>query len=228
MNDTVYLAEEQLEAIIDAALFVAGQPLTPERLLQLFDEDNAPSKDAIKAALAHLQTNHTHSNLLLIESGAGFQYQVKQELSPWLCRLWDEKPQRYSRAFYETLALIAYRQPITRAEIEDVRGVAVSTSIIKSMQEREWVKVVGHRDAPGKPAIYGTTKHFLDYFNLKSLSELPSLLELQDLDTVESELAETLEASNQPVQQSLPMEQGDADAALDFPDVDETEKALPQ
>lgn len=186
---------EQLQIILEAALLVAGQPLPISRLQKLFDENDAPP-DAltIKQALNALAERYAAtSGVELKELASGYQFQAKTELSPWLTRLWEERPPRYSRAVLETLALIAYRQPITRAEVEEIRGVSVSSHITKTLLEREWIRVIGYRDLPGKPALYGTTKTFLDHFNLKSLDELPTLAELNDLANQEAKLHVQLE-----------------------------------
>lgn len=180
--------EQQLKKIIEAAIFAAGEPLSIDRLLSLFDEEERPEKAQVQQALAELANDYTERGLELKEVGSGFRFQARSDTSRWVSRLWEERAPRYSRALLETLALVAYRQPITRAEIEDIRGVAVSTNIIKTLQEREWVRVVGHRDVPGKPAMYATTREFLDYFNLKSLDQLPPLSELKDLDKLNAEL----------------------------------------
>ena len=157
--------------------------------MSLFPEDKHPGKDAIKNALAALQKQYLeHTSLELKEVSTGFRFQVRDDYSSWVAKLFEERPARYSRATLETLALITYRQPITRAEIEEVRGVSVSSQIIKTMIERDWIRVVGHRDVPGKPALYATTKGFLDYFNLKSLNELPALADLRDIDAINAEL----------------------------------------
>lgn len=179
---------ERLKAIIEGALLAAGQPLNLDRLLALFVDDDAPTPDALREALASLMSDCVNRGIELVEVGSGFRYQVKADVAPWVGRLWDEKPSKYSRATLETLALIAYRQPVTRGEIEDVRGVSVSSQIIRSLLEREWVRVIGHRDVPGKPALYGTTKGFLDYFNLKNLSDLPPLAEIRSIESIEREL----------------------------------------
>ena len=179
----------QLKRIVEAALLAAGHPLTLVQLNELFNEEEMPGVDAIANALAELQADCGERGIELVEVASGWRYQIRQETQPWVSRLWSERQTKYSRALLETLALIAYRQPITRAEIEQIRGVAVSTNIIKTMEEREWIRVVGHRDVPGKPALFGTTKHFLDYFNLKSLDELPPLAELRDLNEIEPQLA---------------------------------------
>jgi segregation and condensation protein B len=171
-----------LRRIVEGAILAAGQPMTITKLLELFDEQVAPGKDDIAAALADIQISCAERGFELKEVASGWRFQVRDDLAPWVNRLWEEKPQKYSRALLETLALIAYRQPITRGDIEEIRGVAVSSHIMKTLLEREWVKVVGHRDVPGRPSLYATTRQFLDYFNLKSLEELPSLSEIRDLD----------------------------------------------
>lgn len=184
---------EQLQTILEAALMVAGRPLPIAHMQRLFDENDQPTVAEIRAALDALQSRFSTSGIELREVASGFQFQAKAELSPWLCKLWEERPPRYSRAFLETLALIAYRQPITRAEIEEIRGVSVSSNIVKTLLEREWIRVIGYRDVPGKPALYGTTKMFLDHFNLVSLDELPTLAEIKDLDSQEAKLQVQLE-----------------------------------
>ena len=180
---------EMLKRIVEAALLAAGHPLSPVQLLALFGEEEQPARDDIARALATLQDECSGRGIELVEVASGFRYQIRTDVPPWVARLWAERPSRYSRALLETLALIAYRQPITRAEIEQIRGVAVSTHIVKTLEEREWVRVVGHRDAPGKPALLGTTRGFLDYFNLKSLDELPSLGEIRDIEDFDPQLA---------------------------------------
>lgn len=180
--------EQQLKNIIEAAIFAAGEPLSIDRLLALFEEEERPEKAQLQQVLAELANDYAARGLELKEVSSGFRFQARSDTSRWVSRLWEERAPRYSRALLETLALVAYRQPITRAEIEDIRGVAVSTNIIKTLQEREWVRVVGHRDVPGKPAMYATTREFLDYFNLKSLDQLPPLSELKDLDKLNAEL----------------------------------------
>jgi segregation and condensation protein B len=171
-----------LKQIIEAALMAADFPLSVEQLQSLFDEYERPDTKVIRAALNELIADCAERGVELREVATGFRYQSKQDYARWLQKLWEERAPRYSRAFIETLVLIAYRQPITRAEIEEIRGVAVNTQIIKTLIEREWIKVVGHREVPGKPELLGTTRAFLDYFSLKSLSELPTLQEIQDLE----------------------------------------------
>lgn len=182
------LNPEQTKNILEAALMAAGQPLSIDRLLTLFLDEQQPTREEIRNALKVLADECESRGVELKEVSSGFRYQAKQDYAQWVARLWEEKPPRYSRALLETLSLIAYRQPITRGDIEDVRGVTVSTNIIKTLLERDWVKVVGHRDVPGKPAMYATTKQFLDYFNLKSLSDLPTLAEIRDIDSINAEL----------------------------------------
>ncbi|HIP53668.1 MAG TPA: SMC-Scp complex subunit ScpB [Chromatiales bacterium] len=174
--------------IIEAALLAAGGPLSLDRMLTLFPEEERPDCKQLRALLEDIATDYEGRGIELSEVASGFRIQVRKEYALWVSRLWEERPPRYSRALLETLALIAYRQPITRGEIEDIRGVSVSSNIIKTLTEREWVRVVGHRDVPGKPALYATTREFLDYFGLKSLNELPSLAEIRDLDTINREL----------------------------------------
>jgi len=180
--------EKQLVKILEALLFAADAPMNLDQLLTLFDEDSCVDKKALKVAIETIQHECHNRSIELREIASGYRFQVKQDYADWASKLWEDKPAKYSRATLETLALIAYRQPITRAEIEEVRGVSVSSQIIKSMTERNWIKVVGHRDVPGKPALFATTKEFLDYFNLKSLEDLPSLAELRDIDAINAEL----------------------------------------
>ena len=182
------MSETGLVQILEGALLAAGRPLTVAQLAELFDEHERPENTAICDALTEAAARCEGRGFELLEVAGGFRFQVRQSLSPWVVRLWHERPQKYSRALLETLALIAYRQPITRGEIEEIRGVAVSTNIVKTLHEREWIRVVGHRDVPGRPAMYATTRQFLDYFNLKSLDQLPALAEIRDLETLNAEL----------------------------------------
>ncbi|MHB1239721.1 MAG: SMC-Scp complex subunit ScpB [Gammaproteobacteria bacterium] len=172
---------QSLKGIVEAVVLAAEEPVSVDRLLKLFAEHERPGRDEVCAALEALGAECAGRGVELVEVASGFRYQVRRELAEWASRLREERPPRYSRAFLETLALIAYRQPVTRGEIEDIRGVSVSSSIIKTFEEREWVRIVGHREVPGRPAMYGTTRRFLDDFNLKSLDELPTLAELRDL-----------------------------------------------
>src|SRR5690242_8941210 len=176
------LTPVQLKPIVEAALLASSHPLTVAQLVELFGEEHEVTRELIARALEALAEDCAGRGIELKEVASGFRYQVRQDVHPWVSRMWTEKPSRYSRALLETLALIAYRQPITRPEIEQIRGVVVSSNIIKTLEEREWVRVVGHRDVPGRPALFGTTRAFLDYFNLKSLDELPPLSEIRDLE----------------------------------------------
>ncbi|MDZ7788040.1 MAG: SMC-Scp complex subunit ScpB [Halofilum sp. (in: g-proteobacteria)] len=176
-------ATETIKRILEAALLVAGRPLAIGDFEKLFGgSTEAPPRNAIRAALAELAADWSGRSLALQEVASGWRAQVRTEFEPWIARLWDEKPPRYSRALLETLAIIAYRQPMTRSEIEDIRGVSVSSGIIRTLTEREWIRVVGHREAPGRPAMYGTTREFLDYFNLKTLDQLPPISDIKDLE----------------------------------------------
>lgn len=177
-----------LKNIIEAVLMAAGGPVSLERIQSLFEEHQIPKPQEIRQAVTELKNDLLGRGIELIEVASGFRLQVRTEVAPWVARLWDERPQRYSRALLETLALIAYRQPITRGDIEDVRGVVVSSSIMKTLLEREWVRVVGYRDVPGRPAMYATTREFLDYFGLQSLEDLPSLMEIKELDDANRKL----------------------------------------
>jgi len=181
-------ARTALKSILEALLLASGEPLSLAMLAAVFTDDERPSNTEISKALEELGDDYAERGLELREVASGFRIQVREDANPWVARLWEERPQRYSRALLETLALIAYRQPITRGDIEEVRGVSVRTNIIRTLQEREWIRVVGHRDVPGKPALFGTTKVFLDYFNLASLDNLPSLAEIRDMESIEPEL----------------------------------------
>lgn len=179
---------DKLTQIVEAALLAAGGPLTVERLQELFLEDERPEKKDLREAVAALTEDYSGRGIEIVEVAGGFRINVREEYAPWVSRLWEERAPRYSRALMETLALIAYRQPITRGEIEDIRGVSVSSNIVKTLLEREWVRVVGTRDVPGKPSLYATTREFLNYFGLKSLDELPTLQQIRDLDSINREL----------------------------------------
>jgi len=180
---------KKLKNILEAVLLAAERSLTVVQLEALFElDEERPSRDEIRQALHEMAEDYKLRGYELKQVASGFRLQVKQEYATWVGRLWEEKPARYTRALLETMALIAYRQPITRGEIEEVRGVSVSTNIIKTLMERDWIKVLGHKDVPGKPTLYGTTKEFLDYFNLQKLDQLPTLAEIQDLDAIHPEL----------------------------------------
>ncbi len=181
--------EHYLRNVIEAALLAAGRPVQPAELMQLFDENARPSSEQLRAAIDTLAAEYAERGIELKETASGVRIQVRRELAAEVSRLWPERPARYSRALLETLALIAYRQPITRGEIEAVRGVAVNPNIVKTLLERNWVRVVGHRDVPGRPELLGTTREFLDYFGLRSLDELPPLSELKAVGDFNLQLA---------------------------------------
>src|SRR5579862_5349729 len=182
------MVEADIRNVVEAALLAAGKSLTINDLSQLFEESDRPTPNGIRAVLESLQTEFESRPVELKETGAGFRVQVRREYAPAVARLWPERPQRYSRALLETLALIAYRQPITRAEIEAVRGVTVNPNITKTLLERQWIRVVGHRDLPGRPELLGTTREFLEYFGLRSLDELPPLSEIRQLEGLDPQL----------------------------------------
>ena len=190
--------ENELKHVVEAALLAAGRPLTLDRLVELFAaRGSAPDRATIKRVVDTLAAEYESRGIELKEVATGYRIQVKRSMSDWLQPLWEERAPRYTRALLETLALVAYRQPITRAEIEEVRGVVVSTNIVRTLLERNWVRVVGHRDVPGKPAMFGTTKDFLDYFGLKKLEELPTLADIKDGFpelSPQADLIDTLEA----------------------------------
>ena len=177
-----------LRQILEAAIMVSDKPMDISHLEKLFDEKERPHRDEIRAALDEITTDCRDKGFELVKVSSGYRFQTKQSLSAWVSRVWEEKPKKFSRAMLETLALIAYRQPTTRGDIESVRGVSVSSDIIRVLDERGWIRVVGHRDVPGKPELLATTKEFLDYFNLKSLDQLPSLAEIKDFTDVDPAL----------------------------------------
>ena len=183
------MSQPPIEHILEAALLAAGRPLTLDKMRELFDEGQQPGNEDLRKALSKLTKHYANRAIQLQEVASGWRLQVREAYTPWVSRLWEERPQRYSRALLETLALVAYRQPITRGEIEDIRGVAVSSQIVKTLLEREWVRIVGHRDVPGRPAMYATTRQFLDYFNLRSLNELPPLAAIRNLEDFEPQLS---------------------------------------
>jgi segregation and condensation protein B len=234
------MSEQYNRNVIEAALLAAGKSLTLAELAQLFDEHARPAAAEVRSALEQLAAEYAGRALELRETASGFRVQVRREFANEVSRLWPERPQRYSRALLETLALIAYRQPITRAEIESVRGVAVNPNIIKTLLERNWIRVVGHRDLPGRPELLGTTREFLDYFGLRNLEELPTLAELRSLNDIDPQIplpvpgaadgatahggdgadgAEAQPADGEPATVALEI----ADEALDEPVDDETE-----
>jgi len=194
---------QEIKPILETALLVAGEPVTLERLRDLFAElpkAERPSLADLRAALAEIAQDCDQRPMELKEIASGFCFQAKAEYGSWIKRLWPEKPPRYTRALLETLAIIAYRQPVTRAEIEDIRGVAVSTNIVKTLLDHEWVRVVGQREIPGRPSLYGTTKEFLDHFNLKSVEELPALAEIQNLEEAAMQLENIVTLPQQTVE----------------------------
>lgn len=188
--------DQPLKTIIEALLFSANYPLAIDQLQILFPEDEQPKRAEIRAVLAELQADYAERGIELVEVASGYRFQARQAFSFWIKRLYAQRPPRYSRALLETLALIAYRQPITRAEIESIRGVSVSSYILKNLKDYQWIRVVGHRESPGKPALYGTTRLFLDHFNLKSLDNLPSLAELREMKDLYAEGFEADEISD--------------------------------
>jgi segregation and condensation protein B len=192
-----FMNEENLrkiQAIAEAALLAAGRPMSLDQLRDLFDEKDRPARQVMEHVMVLLDAACEGRGFELKKVASGYRLQVREAYAPWVGRLFEEKPQRYSRALLETLALIAYRQPITRSEIEDIRGVTVSTNIIRTLQEREWVRIVGHRDVPGRPAMYATTRQFLDYFNLQGLEQLPPLSDIRDLEEIGREIEKNMQA----------------------------------
>ena len=172
---------DNLSLIIEALLFSSSRPLSEKEILSAFDQRSPPTSSEIKEALKSIEEKYSENSVELVKVASGYRLRIKQEYSPWVAKLWEAKPQKYSRALLETLALIAYKQPITRGEIEEVRGVSVSSQIIRTLLDRSWIKVVGHRDVPGRPALFSTTKDFLDDLNLSKLSDLPELPEIQNI-----------------------------------------------
>ena len=201
--------DNKVKMIIEGLLLAASRPLNLSEIAQVFDEDERPDKKELKKIIEVIEADCSDRGFELQEVASGYRFQVKQELSSWVGKLWDERPPRYTRALLEILALIVYKQPITRGDIEEIRGVSVSPNIIRTLIDREWVRVVGHRDVPGRPAMFATTKTFLDYFNLKSLQNLPPLSEIKELDNSDSELNLNEELSQSRI--------------LDMPNVDDSE-----
>ena len=179
---------EQLKYIVEAALLAAARPLDLATLQGLFGDEHPPERDDLRAAIVALQADYENRGITVQEVASGFRIQLRTSMSAWVSHLWEERAPRYSRALMETLSIIAYRQPVTRGDIEEIRGVGVTTNIMRTLLERNWIRVVGFRDVPGKPAIYGTTKDFLDYFGLKRLDELPPLADLKDLESLIAQL----------------------------------------
>ena len=187
------MALQNINSVLEAVIMASLHPINTDALMQVFLPEEAPTPDELKQALQELEDTYSERAIELKQVATGYRFQARQEYAPWVSRLWEEKAPRYSRALLETLVIIAYRQPITRAEIEDIRGVAVSTTMVKTLLEREWIREMGHRDVLGKPAIFGTTKAFLDYFNLKSLQDLPTLQALKDMDQIGKEFDKQIE-----------------------------------
>lgn len=214
--------EQQLKRVVEAALLAAGHPLTLDRLVELFTMKGVGLEKAeVKAALEGLRADYAERGIELKEVASGYRVQVKSSMQDWLQPLWEERAPRYTRALLETLALIAYRQPITRAEIEEVRGVAVSSNIVRTLMERGWVRVVGYRDVPGKPSMLGTTREFLDYFGLKRLEDLPPLADIKDgfpEMSPQSDFLDSLEAAEQG-NVRIPVEEAEAaESASEVPE----------
>ena len=201
--------DNKVKMIIEGLLLATSRPLDLKEIAQIFDENERPDRKELRKIIEVIEADCSERGFALQEVASGYRFQVKQEISPWVGKLWDERPPRYTRALLEILALIAYKQPITRGDIEEIRGVSVSPNIIRTLIDREWVRVVGHRDVPGRPAMFATTKTFLDYFNLKSLQDLPPLSEIKELDNSDSELNLNEELSQSRI--------------LDMPDVDDSE-----
>ncbi|HEX7373872.1 MAG TPA: SMC-Scp complex subunit ScpB [Steroidobacteraceae bacterium] len=194
------MSQHPLTPTVEAVLLAAGRPVTIDQILELYEEHQRPPADEVQAALEELARiyDENEHGIEVCEVASGWRVQVRSAHADVVSRLWQERPSRYSRALLETLALIAYRQPITRSEIEDIRGVTVSSTIMRTLHERNWIRVVGHREVPGRPELLGTTREFLDYFGLKSLDDLPTLAELQDLDGIKEQLGLPGELGEEP------------------------------
>jgi segregation and condensation protein B len=203
--------DNKVKMIVEGLLMAAGRPLTLDSIIAVFARGEKPDRKELKAVMDAIAADCDDRGFELKQVASGYRFQVKQDLSEWVAKLWEEKPPRYTRALLETLALIAYRQPITRGDIEDIRGVAVSPNIIRTLLDRDWVRVVGHRDVPGRPALFATTKVFLDYFNLKSLQELPPLSEIKELVPSEPEIDLAEELAKQRVIELPDEESGDGE-----------------
>jgi len=215
------MEQDFIQRIVEAALMAAPQPLTLAQLNALFPEDQPAPADSIEQAIQTLRAECETRGVELVEVASGFRFQVKPDVHAWVARLWTERQTKYTRATLETLALIAYRQPITRGEIEQIRGVAVNANMVKALEEREWIRVVGHRDVPGRPELFGTTKTFLDYFGLKSLDQLPPLAELKDIPELEPQLPFDL---NPAVVANAALAESEADADNDASDNNNAEE----
>ena len=220
----------EIKYFVEAALLAAGRPLNIDQLKGLFDGRMAPEKSEIRQAIAALNDDYLERGIVVSEVASGFRMQIKSSMSDRLQKLWEERPPRYSRALFETLALIAYRQPITRGEIEEIRGVAVSSNIVRQLLERDWVRVIGHRDVPGRPAMFGTTRTFLDYFSLKKLDDLPPLADLSDWESLRVQLnlpeVEDQSETYEGVPLDGPLEELEEDANPEL--VDAADEAIPE
>ena len=216
--------DNEIKYFVEAALLAAGRALTVAQLQDLFDGRSTPDKGRIRQAIAALNEEYKERGLTIGEVASGFRIQITAAMASRLQKLWEERPPRYSRALFETLALIAYRQPMTRGEIEEIRGVSVSSNIIRTLVEREWVRVVGHRDVPGRPAMFGTTREFLDYFGLKKLDDLPPLADLSDWESLRVQLdlpdVEEEESEPAPSVTPLPVETAEAEVEAELPELD--------
>jgi segregation and condensation protein B len=227
--------QQYVKNVVEAALLAAGRPLTLEELMSVFDERDGSIADEVKSALTTLTEEYETRGLELLEVASGFRIQIKAAVAQPVARLWQERPAKYSRALLETLALIAYRQPITRGEIEQIRGVAVNPNIIKTLHERNWIRVVGHRDVPGKPELLGTTREFLDYFSLKKLDDLPTLAQLKELEDLRVQLTLPGAEPQVLIDPQTPLEAtadsdaaGDIDAAADDDEEPSADSAAPR
>ena len=222
--------DQYVRNVIEAALLAAGRPLAADELVGLFDERDGSAADEVRSAIAVLQSDYETRGIELVEVASGFRIQIRSAVAPPVSRLWQERPTKYSRALLETLALVAYRQPITRGEIEQIRGVTVNPSIIKTLLERSWIRVIGHRDVPGRPELLGTTRDFLDYFGLQKLDDLPTLAQLKELENLRVQLSlpgadPAVEAADPAAAESGSSEASDAADAADSADEDELEAA---
>lgn len=220
MND-----EQKLQQIIEGVLLASGKPMNIEQLAGLFTDEERPDKKLIAEVLDNIIESCEGRGYELKKVASGYRFQVRQDVSEWVARLWEEKPQRYSRALLETLSIIAYRQPLTRGDIEKVRGVAVSTGIMRTLLDREWVRIVGHRDVPGRPSIYATTRQFLDYFNVESLDQLPALAEIRDLDEMNREVNQELTLDEHEQGRAIELPRGEEDTE-EFAVLDEEDEAM--
>lgn len=227
------MESHQLKIVIEAALLAAGRPLSVDQLCSLFGNDGAPSRPQVRDAIGVLTGEYADRGLAVTEVASGYRIEIRSSVAQHLTKLWEERAPRFSRALMETLAIVAYRQPVTRGDVEQIRGVAVTTNILRTLLERGWIKVVGYRDVPGKPAMYGTTKEFLDYFGLKQLDDLPALAEVKDLDkfTLQLELADDEFAAGEhppggPLPLLRPLESGLPDEPATVSDIAEARAAL--